>query len=78
MKKIDKAINITSGALGCMQNVNSFTPDTLQGIHRQDFIQINPSDFSDSNDSDLYDDSDMVYKSKQFSNIFYSITYSCY
>ena len=44
-----------------------------QSLH----IEIHPSDFSDINDNDyddLYDDSGMVYKSKQFSNICKSIT----
>ena len=50
---IDKATNIISGIPDC--------------------IQMHPSDFSDFNDNDLYDDlyddSGMVYKSKQFSDI---------
>ena len=64
-KAVEKATNITSG----------------QSLHTQDHIEIHPSDFSDTNDNDyddLYDDSGMVYKSKQFSKICNSITSGCH
>ena len=60
-KAIDKAIHITSG----------------QSPHTQDHIQIHLSDFSEFEDSDLYGDSGMVYKSKQFSDICNTITSGC-
>ena len=60
-KAIDKATNITSG----------------QSLHTHDHIQIHLSDFSEFEDSDLYADSEMVYKSKQFSDICNKITSGC-
>ena len=71
---IDKATNIISGIPDCIQDVNSFTPDTSNDT------EMRPSDFSDVDDNgtydDLYDDSAMVYKSKQLSDISNFITSS--